>query len=1203
MLRYALIVAALVATATLLSPSAYAQSNSPRVPAMYTTWDDYYFYAGFQINDHNVISTNNTPTSQPQEDDDIEVFFETDDARADHRTPYTYQMAVSANNGAYFSVGNDTAVPTARTVYTYKYAATVDGTLNNPADTDTGYTIELAIPWQELGRDGPPHAGDVWGFNAISRERDSMDTPADKFYSLSEDVKSGADVQDPSDWTKIIFEPAGTPITTSQTLVYCPRVTERFPLINGAIMSGEWPEASRLSWGFTGIKSPAPTMAEEPNTTESPFAEPPTQAAQPASVPPTPVQPAPPPVAAVPAPAPAAPTSIPLPHGGSIKIVRGAIPIPAVPTSEENPPGSVAPGTGENPLTSRLPTGYEPPPTGVSFTGSLSLGPSSPPKLVMAVYRIDFNGDPRLGKGQNIWDDHGQSLLIDQPMNGAGPWFSGLRPSWHEQQLTDIREAGINVALIKAEPGDDQIVPELDSLVAALKDMKASGVDYPLIGVDAHGLDQAGILQVLGRIPAEFRAEWPTGQDGDNGALIYDADPSTVPDKLLDGAPVAVLAATDVSTVSPGGRAGDGSLAARKDGDTYHQSWQAATSAQAETVVLNSWNDFTAGTDLAPSRQYGEFYVDHTKLGTLQYNGDKQWHAKYLSYSVPRKLRPRVLYTVSLRIENAGSLPWRAGEDYSLCPRWYRDGRLFDDSAPRVPLAHDVFPGQSATINVGLVAMNAYGDDLDPGDYVLVFDMVQGQDKWFSYASDTPLEIPVTVVAASDPPVAKEPATFLGASTPVCITAGLSAGTTVTVRNDGDVAWDDGYKLAYKLIVDGPDGAPRQIMVSQGVALGDHAIQPGEITTVNETVGAVGADGLPLAPGPYRIRWFIVNPALALLGGSYDEGLEVVPSAVMPSFVLSDIPRDVGAGKEFPSRLAVRNLGSDAWTKGSISVGYHWYYLDGVEAAWDGGTTTPLDADVPPDGVDDTLTAKATAPELPGRYILAWDVLKADGKWASTAPESMGDNLLPVIITVSGKSSAVPVDIDKYAATVVGDPAFLPDGSQLPIGMLPPDGAGEVDVNPLMLGKPGPALYPSGYYAGSTGTGWQSNHAVPFLYSTGAAHDGIACDGQRVDLPPGPCREIHVLAAVADADPVTANFGVIENGNSSPSALTVSSWKSAPTQAAWFSPYSVGPDGSAVDSPCYLGDYTIDVPADQNVSALVLPNSSSIKVFAVTLVR
>src|SRR5579884_2738171 len=104
-----------------LSFSLSAHAQSPRVSAAYTAWDDYYFYAGLQVSDPNVISTNRTPISQPQQDDDIEVFFETDGPeKATVRTDKTYQMAVSAGGGAYFSQGDGSSVPKAKLVLTYK---------------------------------------------------------------------------------------------------------------------------------------------------------------------------------------------------------------------------------------------------------------------------------------------------------------------------------------------------------------------------------------------------------------------------------------------------------------------------------------------------------------------------------------------------------------------------------------------------------------------------------------------------------------------------------------------------------------------------------------------------------------------------------------------------------------------------------------------------------------------------------------------------------------------------------------------------------------------------------------------------------------------------------------------------------------------------------------------------------------------------
>ena len=178
----ALLLAAL-APAALAAPQ--PDQHEPRVSSLYTAWDNYYFYAGFIVNDPNVIGTNTSPISNPQQDDDVEVFIETDDKRAGIRTANTYQMAVSAAGGAYFSEGDGTKIPVGKTLWTYKFAANVDGTLNNGSDRDAGYTVELAIPWNVMGLTSPPTPGTIFGFNAISRERPSLGTPSNSFYSLS----------------------------------------------------------------------------------------------------------------------------------------------------------------------------------------------------------------------------------------------------------------------------------------------------------------------------------------------------------------------------------------------------------------------------------------------------------------------------------------------------------------------------------------------------------------------------------------------------------------------------------------------------------------------------------------------------------------------------------------------------------------------------------------------------------------------------------------------------------------------------------------------------------------------------------------------------------------------------------------------------------------------------------------------------------
>jgi hypothetical protein len=1204
----ALFPAAFSPAAQAAAPVQNADTGGARVQTMYTSWDDYYFYAAFRVHDTNVVGTNTATTSEPQQDDDIEVFFETDDAHAKVRTPQTIQMAVSAAQGAYFSVGDGTKIPKGKAVYSYKYAVTVNGTLNKPEDTDTGYDVELAIPWSEMGRSGPPAPGATWGFNVISRDRDSLTAPADKFYSLSPQVRGKNDVQNPSKWSQITFAAGGADTPSTPSKIICAKVVGQFPRVNGTIVSGDWPATTQLAFGTEAIPAPAPTVAEEPNTTESPFDNPP------------PLGPAAPPSQQVEAPT----GMIDLPDGhGFIKIVPGGIKNP----SGMTPPGtaSLGPvktrkiGKGEYQVSQAPPppkytqeSQYTAAPNGITInSGAFVLGPPKPPAFVMGIYRLDFNADTRKAPEQNVWNAAGGTLLADQPMNGAGPWFSGLRTQWHRQQLSDMRLAGIEVALIRTQPNDPLLGRELDTFVEALKEMKAQKMDYPLIGVDATS-GQPDLDLIYAHIPAEFRAMQDVAGLGQPGVLVYDlsAGSSDAAKTLRDGTPIARVFHSDtVTSVSPG-RVDKNGVVSRQGGRTYDTSWQVALVSTPDQIVVDSWNDFAHGTEIAASRQYGEQYVDATRAQVIQYDGSRQWHAKYLANAVPRTIFPKTLYQIPVRIENAGILPWRAGEAYSLSTRWYRDGKLFDDSAPRIPIGKDVLPGHSLTLTIGLVARNNFGEDLAPGDYTLVVDMVQGQDRWFSYAGDTPLQIPVTVIGA-DTGVGGTAATFLGTTTPGIAASGQNVPTTVQVRNDGSASWLATYTLGYKIQTTDADGSNPKTIAEGKAAVGNDSITPGQVASVALSVPMTDTDGKPLAPGAYRLHWFVQPDALGtLVNGSYDEPLRVAAALPFASFVLAAVPRTVDAGKTETAHLALQNLSAATLKKADVHIGYHWYYLDGTEREWDGGPTASLTQDLRPGAVDGAIAASFQAPKEPGRYALVWDVRDGNGLWQSALPVSGTDDLLQEFINVSsGKSSLVPVDLTKVFNTIgsasesVGKSGgFDGHGDTLPAEMLPPDVTSEIDGDPLLQGKPGPPLYPSGYYTAQVGTDAASNHALSFLYPAVKAGlpNAVSCSGQTIAIPDGKYQAIHLLAAASSDAPVTSSLTVQYGTETASLPVAVADWSAAPSVPAFTASYR-NTSAGAKPGPVTLGDYRLVLDPTKKLTTIVLPNDRNIKILAITL--
>jgi len=327
------------------------------------------------------------------------------------------------------------------------------------------------------------------------------------------------------------------------------------------------------------------------------------------------------------------------------------------------------------------------------------------------------------------------------------------------------------------------------------------------------------------------------------------------------------------------------------------------------------------------------------------------------------------------------------------------------------------------------------------------------------------------------------------------------------------------------------------------------------------------------------------------------------------SFLAADLPHTVDADRTETAHLLVRNTGLSPLTKTNIVFGCHWYYLDGTERRWDSSTTSVLAKDVLPAASSD-LAATFHTPKQPGRYALVWDARSGDGPWQSALPVSAGDDILQNIITVTGKGSAVPVDLTKAFNTVgIGaNPAaknggFDGHGSVLPAELLPPDATAEVEGDPLLQGKPGPPLYPSGYYTAQIGADAASNHALPFLYPSAkpGLPNVVACTGQTLALPNGKYKAVHLLAAAAGpaaATSFTAQYG----GDSAPLLVTIGDWGAAPSGSApaFTAAYRYTLTGAKAE-PATLGDYALPLDPSKKLTALTLPNDRSIKIVAITL--
>jgi hypothetical protein len=115
---------------------------------------------------------------------------------------------------------------------------------------------------------------------------------------------------------------------------------------------------------------------------------------------------------------------------------------------------------------------------------------------------------------------------------------------------------------------------------------------------------------------------------------------------------------------------------------------------------------------------------------------------RWLGYDVPA-VRAGTAAGARVELENAGSATWRSrGEQgVQLAYHWLdplRNPILWD--GVRTRLSHAVGPGERIELAADLRA------PLQPGDYLLAFDLVHEHRFWFAEVGSAPLELPVTVL-------------------------------------------------------------------------------------------------------------------------------------------------------------------------------------------------------------------------------------------------------------------------------------------------------------------------------------------------------------------------------------------------------------------------------------------------------------------------
>ena len=136
-------------------------------------WDDEFFYVGAELEEEHVWANLTARDSIIFYDNDFEVFIDPD---GDTHEYYEHEMNALGTDWDLFLVKPYRDGGPA--VHGWDIAglvteAAVHGTINDPSDTDRGWSVEIAIPWAALAeaahRPSPPAPGDTWrvGFSRV----------------------------------------------------------------------------------------------------------------------------------------------------------------------------------------------------------------------------------------------------------------------------------------------------------------------------------------------------------------------------------------------------------------------------------------------------------------------------------------------------------------------------------------------------------------------------------------------------------------------------------------------------------------------------------------------------------------------------------------------------------------------------------------------------------------------------------------------------------------------------------------------------------------------------------------------------------------------------------------------------------------------------------------------------------------------------
>jgi hypothetical protein len=199
-----------------------AHRSRPRFQTrMKMQWDDQCLYVAAYLHDPHVWGTLTRRDQIVFHDNDFEIFI---DPNGDTRR--YYEIEVNALGTIFDLFLTRTYIAGGQPHHEWdlrqmRWAVRVDGTLNDPRDTDEGWSVEFALPWSAFAARGgmpcPPRDGDVWriNFSRVQWQHEIVDGQYRKVAGTKEDnwvwsPQGVIDMHRPQRWGYVRFTSQAT---------------------------------------------------------------------------------------------------------------------------------------------------------------------------------------------------------------------------------------------------------------------------------------------------------------------------------------------------------------------------------------------------------------------------------------------------------------------------------------------------------------------------------------------------------------------------------------------------------------------------------------------------------------------------------------------------------------------------------------------------------------------------------------------------------------------------------------------------------------------------------------------------------------------------------------------------------------------------------------------------------------------------------